>query len=861
MAISKKSKVFATSITAAVAATAVVPSVAAASLTDVTPNDYAADEIIALVEAGVITGYEDGSFKPGNQVTRAEASVMLSKILELDVDSAADAGFSDVDSDAWYAKYVNALANEGIIKGFTDGTFDPSGTLTRAEFAVMVVKAYDIEITNANHSFNDVPQGVWYTDYVETLFANELIKGVSVDRFAPDLNIKRADFARLLANADYEYGTLLNSLLDSGVYSVSADNPKILSVTGKNLDKLSAEDVTVEGNTVLGFNASANGETATVTLETPLVDGQEYNVTLKTDEGTQEFTVKYTFTLASVAITTPTIEANKDKQFLQVTLNGTVTDLSTIDSLGYEIEFQADKDVFVGEDAMGNPITTNTSATGEIDETVAETELNKSFNVKAVLTKDGKTAESETVTVKVVSSATPAIGNIVLETSNLELTKDIVSTKDTAVAVKEVVSNTGDVINTSGISSYASSNPEVATINASTGEIAPIKAGKTTITVTAGNVTYSKSITVVNEERVATKATANTATVAPGASFTTNVAITDQFGEKVEATDITAANIEVSEVTGETNVTADFAAAEDGKLPVTIAPATDAAAGSYTVVVKDLTTLKNLGQFTVRISSDNVADNYKLEVADSSNGIANLAGDNTVELNANEFTKSGGFLRTLDSGDGDIASFEVVSANPTIATVVAAPDANGIIEVTGVKVGSTQIVLKKDGIQVATATITVKEEAPVITSIQWKNSGGTISNIGEEITFEDVFTVTSTAAGVDPIIEGVNLSENTTSKVRIDTTATGTTAAPVLYLDTDDSGVFDADDVYLGELGVRLADPSNTDLALAGTLDWTNNILSGPTAIGDKGQLVFTVTDNDTNATVRASSTLNIDVN
>ena len=354
---------------------------------------------------------------------------------------------------------------------------------------------------------------------------------------------------------------------------------------------------------------------------------KKYKVTVKVNEETKEFTVKFTFVLADVAVTTSTLEANKDQQFLQVTINGAVTDLSTIDSLGYKIEFQADKAVFVtpGPAVSTTPAASTTSTTGEIDERVAATKLNESFNVKAVITKDGKTAESKTVKVEVGSKATPAIGNLVLETKELELTKAVVSTKDDDVVVKEVISNTGNVIKASGLSSYASSNPEVALINASTGAITPIKAGKTTISVKAGNVVYSKEITVVNEARVATKATADTATVAPGATYTSKVAITDQFGEKVDKSDITAAKLSVSEVTGETDATADFTKAKDGELPVSIAPEADAKAGPYTVVIKDLTTLKNLGQFTVKVSADNTADNYKLVVADDSKGVANLA--------------------------------------------------------------------------------------------------------------------------------------------------------------------------------------------------------------------------------------------
>lgn len=535
------------------------------------------------------------------------------------------------------------------------------------------------------------------------------------------------------------------------------------------------------------------------------------------------------------------------------------TDLAAVeDTLGYKVEFQANKNVFVGASGA-----TNVSTTGEIDESVDETKLNESFDVKVVLKKDGKTVESKTVTVKVVSAATPAIGNIVLSTTDLgELSAATISTKDyvagsKTVSVEKVVSNTGDIIKASGLSSFASSNPSVATINASTGVITPIKAGKTTITVTAGKVSYSKEITVVDAERVATKATPKNATisVAPGSTFKNNVIVTDQFGEVLDASKILAttpatATFVATEKTGNANVSA-VDATDDGILPVTVAPAATATAGTYTVYVQDLETAKNIGQFTVKVTNDNVADNYKLEVADSSKGVLNLATSGTVTLNAKEFTKSGGYLKTLND---DEAGFTIESANPKVATVAAA-DSDASIVINGVKTGSTQIILKKGGVQVATATVTVINQVPTIQSIAWKNNGTVISVLGKKLTYKDIFTITD-AGLANPIVEGVKLSVDTTSKVRIDLT---TPAAPVLYLDINDDGKYlAADDEILGTVTASLSGQVGEIITLGN--DWTANILGQETASKDKGQLVIKVTDDDANTTVVDSSTINIDV-
>ncbi|SES10526.1 S-layer homology domain-containing protein [Gracilibacillus ureilyticus] len=285
MAISKKSKVFATSLTAAVAASAVVPSVAAASLPDVPNTHYAADHINALVEAGIITGYEDGTFRPERQVERAEAAVMLSKILGYDADSATSAGFTDVAADAWYANYVNVLANDGVIAGFEDNTFKPSDSLTRAEFATLVVQAYGIEIEEADHPFTDVPADEWYTPYIETLYANNLIAGKTETSFAPEANIERADFAMLLANADYAFGDTLQKPLANGVEQIAAVNNTTVEVDFEAaVSDVDSIDFSIEGLDVTNAVVKQTDASVVILTTSAQEGGEEYTVSANGEE-------------------------------------------------------------------------------------------------------------------------------------------------------------------------------------------------------------------------------------------------------------------------------------------------------------------------------------------------------------------------------------------------------------------------------------------------------------------------------------------------------------------------------------------------------------------------------------------------
>lgn len=224
---SKKSKFIASTITAAVVASAVAPAAgfAASNFKDVPADSLYADYVNALATAKIIDGRPDGSFDLGGKVTRGEASKMVANILKLDTDKAPVADFSDVDQKKWYAPFINALFAEELINGKGAGKFDPNGTLTRGEFAKMVVEAYDLKLNEKGPkaNFKDVDGKKWYAEFIEILYSHELVSGTSATTFSPNAEIKRADFAKLLASADWAVGsTLEKPAADKVIESVKA---------------------------------------------------------------------------------------------------------------------------------------------------------------------------------------------------------------------------------------------------------------------------------------------------------------------------------------------------------------------------------------------------------------------------------------------------------------------------------------------------------------------------------------------------------------------------------------------------------------------------------------------------------------
>ena len=91
-----------------------------------------------MYEAGVIDGMTPTTFEPAGNVTRAQFVKMLALLQSADVSAYASGPFTDVPGDAWYARYVNWAAANGIVNGTSATTFDPNTTISRQDMAVML---------------------------------------------------------------------------------------------------------------------------------------------------------------------------------------------------------------------------------------------------------------------------------------------------------------------------------------------------------------------------------------------------------------------------------------------------------------------------------------------------------------------------------------------------------------------------------------------------------------------------------------------------------------------------------------------------------------------------------------------------
>ena len=117
---------------------------ARADFSDLSPQDWFAEEVAKAVAAGYISGYDDGTMRPAAEISRLEAAVILYKVLRLgSLDNERwVAGFNDSGSiAAWGREYVNSAVAGGYFSGYPDGTFKPDRVITRAETVALLGKA------------------------------------------------------------------------------------------------------------------------------------------------------------------------------------------------------------------------------------------------------------------------------------------------------------------------------------------------------------------------------------------------------------------------------------------------------------------------------------------------------------------------------------------------------------------------------------------------------------------------------------------------------------------------------------------------------------------------------------------------
>lgn len=170
----------------------------------------AIDVLNKEIHFNYVIGYTDGTIRPNNDISRAEVATIFFRLLtdEAREQYTTTAGnFTDVKAGMWCNRAIATLTNMGIIKGYTDGSFQPNKSITRAELATIIARFAKLDVNTK--TFSDI-NGHWAQKNIELAAGNGWINGYEDGTFRPNNNITRA-----------ETFAMINRVLDRQTESVS----------------------------------------------------------------------------------------------------------------------------------------------------------------------------------------------------------------------------------------------------------------------------------------------------------------------------------------------------------------------------------------------------------------------------------------------------------------------------------------------------------------------------------------------------------------------------------------------------------------------------------------------------------------
>ncbi|CAM3170162.1 carbohydrate binding domain-containing protein [Paenibacillus lupini] len=209
---------------------------------DVTGH-WAAEQVGEWTSKGLVASYPDGSFKPEQQITRAEFTKLINSLFGFTVKG--DDSFSDVAAGAWYTDQIAIGKKAGFINGYPDGTFKPNAAITRQEAAKIAAGLFRLPAVTGNDplsAFNDKTQvGAFAVESFAQLVSGGYLKGFPNGTVQPLKSITRAEAVVLLDRLAGEAYT------KAGTY-------KDQQLTGNalvNKDGVTLEDAAIGGNLFL----------------------------------------------------------------------------------------------------------------------------------------------------------------------------------------------------------------------------------------------------------------------------------------------------------------------------------------------------------------------------------------------------------------------------------------------------------------------------------------------------------------------------------------------------------------------------------------------------------------------------------
>ncbi|MGM9638862.1 MAG: Ig-like domain-containing protein [Butyricicoccaceae bacterium] len=277
---------------------AVLPLPAAAVTFSDIKGHWAESYICKAVEHGYVSGYDDGTFRPGTAITRAEFCKMLNGALQLS--ATASISFSDVPASKWYYKDIQKATAAGYISGYDNGTFLGDNQITRQEAAVVIARliADPTSLKDLSGLADGASVASWAKQGVQNVYSKGYMAGDNLKKFNPKGNLTRAEAVKIIeslltgeslvtsnvtvSESGQSYSNKVftgNVIISAGVGSgsVTFKNCRILGTllvngggsAGIRLSNTGVANLTVNSQTSVGVAAVGSSTVRSAYLSTP----------------------------------------------------------------------------------------------------------------------------------------------------------------------------------------------------------------------------------------------------------------------------------------------------------------------------------------------------------------------------------------------------------------------------------------------------------------------------------------------------------------------------------------------------------------------------------------------------------------
>ncbi|MCU5242856.1 S-layer homology domain-containing protein [Bacillus cereus] len=355
---------------------------------------WAEQSVNYLVDKQVIIGYPDGTLGSNVTLDRASAATIITKALGIEIDPKAKPSFTD-SQDHWGAPYIAAAEKAGIVKGEGNSIFNPSGKVTRAAMATMLVNAYKLQNTthdNGQSKFEDL-KGHWGEKYANILIDLNISNGTD-NGWQPNRLITRAEAAQLTAKTDMLSREMNSELKEKYYTSTNTLLNQHQKLSGKVIEKTD-DGLVVSGKTSSVYAIVSSPEVLkdikigdTVTIYAPIfistIPGDpataKYAIVQKENE---ENVLKKQYKMHTGSV------INKTKETIQISSEG-LTVTAVVSSEVLEDIQVGDTVTIYGASFMSNMASGELSAKAPIIEKLASktmtpnTSVNKSKSISEV---------------------------------------------------------------------------------------------------------------------------------------------------------------------------------------------------------------------------------------------------------------------------------------------------------------------------------------------------------------------------------------------------------------------------------------------------------------------------------------------